>query len=57
VQAYEAAFAPAGYLCAQILLSHDDVKSRDRYLNARATLQDLAVSRCYSPLLMKTIPS
>ena len=26
VQAYEAAFAPAGYLCAQILLSHDDVK-------------------------------
>ena len=41
VQAYEAAFAPAGYLCAQILLSHDDVKSRDRYLNARATLQTL----------------
>ena len=41
VQAYEAAFAPAGVLCAQILLSHDDVKSRDRYLNARATLQTL----------------
>ncbi len=41
VQAYEAAFAPAGYLCAQILLSHDDVKSRDRYLNARATLKIL----------------
>lgn len=41
VQAYEAAFAPAGFLCAQILLSHDDVKSRDRYLNARATLQTL----------------
>ena len=41
VQAYEAAFAPSGYLCAQILLSHDDVKSRDRYLNARATLQTL----------------
>lgn len=41
VQAYEAAFAPSGYLCAQILLSHDDVKSRDRYLNARATLQML----------------
>jgi glutamate 5-kinase len=41
VKAYEAAFAPAGYLCAQILLSHDDVKSRDRYLNARATLQTL----------------
>ena len=41
VQAYEAAFAPAGVLCAQILLSHDDVKSRDRYLNARATLQML----------------
>jgi glutamate 5-kinase len=41
VQAYEAAFTPSGYLCAQILLSHDDVKSRDRYLNARATLQTL----------------
>ena len=41
VQAYEAAFAPAGVLCAQILLSHDDVKSRERYLNARATLQRL----------------
>ena len=41
VQAYEAAFAPYGVLCAQILLSHDDVKSRDRYLNARATLQTL----------------
>ena len=41
VQAYEAAFAPSGYLCAQILLSHDDVRSRERYLNARATLQTL----------------
>jgi len=41
VQAYEAAFSPSGYLCAQILLSHDDVKSRERYLNARATLQML----------------
>ena len=41
VQAYETTFAPSGYLCAQILLSHDDVKSRDRYLNARATLQTL----------------
>jgi len=41
VQAYEAAFAPADVLCAQILLSHDDVKSRDRYLNARATLKTL----------------
>ena len=41
VQAYEQAFSPSGYLCAQILLSHDDVKSRERYLNARATLQKL----------------
>ena len=40
-QAYEAAFAPSGYLCAQILRSHDDVRSRERYLNARATLQTL----------------
>ena len=38
VQAYEAAFTPAGKICAQILLSHDDVRSRDRYLNARATI-------------------
>ena len=38
VQAYEAAFTPAGRVCAQILLSHDDVRSRDRYLNARATI-------------------
>lgn len=43
VQAYEAAFTPAGVLCAQILLSHDDVKSRERYLNARATLQRLLI--------------
>ena len=41
VQAYETAFAPSGDLCAQILLSHDDVRSRERYLNARATLQTL----------------
>ena len=41
VQAYEAAFAPSGDLCAQILLSHDDVRSRERFLNARATLQTL----------------
>jgi len=38
VQAYEAAFTPASKICAQILLSHDDVRSRDRYLNARATI-------------------
>lgn len=41
VKAYEVAFARSGRTTAQILLSHDDVLNRDRYLNARNTLNRL----------------
>lgn len=41
VRAYEDAFAIHGVVTAQILLSHADVRARDRYLNARATLNAL----------------
>jgi glutamate 5-kinase len=37
-QAYEAAFARFGLKVAQILLTHDDLESRQRFLNARNTL-------------------
>lgn len=42
VQAYEAAFKAHGIQTAQILLTHDDVSDRQRYLNARSTLRALA---------------
>jgi glutamate 5-kinase len=35
---YEEAFAEIGLKVAQILLTHDDLESRDRFLNARNTL-------------------
>ncbi|MDQ2148459.1 glutamate 5-kinase [Alcaligenaceae bacterium C4P045] len=38
VQAYEAAFAEHGLHTAQILLTHEDLADRHRYLNARSTL-------------------
>jgi len=38
VQAYESAFARFGLQTAQILLTHDDLADRRRYLNARSTL-------------------
>jgi len=38
---YEEAFAARGTMVAQILLGHDDVLARDRYLNARAALKAL----------------
>src|SRR5664279_1288885 len=41
VQAYEAAFAEFGLHTAQILLTHDDLADRRRYLNARSTLRTL----------------
>ncbi len=41
VQAYEAAFAQFGLHTAQILLTHDDLSDRRRYLNARSTLMTL----------------
>ena len=41
VQAYETAFARFGLKTAQILLTHDDLADRRRYLNARSTLVTL----------------
>jgi glutamate 5-kinase len=41
VQAYEAAFQKHGMHTAQILLTHDDLSNRQRYLNARSTLRTL----------------
>jgi glutamate 5-kinase len=41
VQAYELAFKTFDRTTAQILLSHDDLQSRERYLNARNTLNRL----------------
>ncbi len=46
VQVYESAFGEHGLATAQVLLTHDDLADRTRYLNARstlATLLDLAV--------------
>lgn len=40
-QAYEAAFAEHGLRTAQILLTHEDLADRRRYLNARSTLFSL----------------
>lgn len=39
--AYEGAFARHGINTAQILLTHEDLADRTRYLNARSTLQGL----------------
>jgi glutamate 5-kinase len=41
VQSYESAFQNYGLHTAQVLLGHDDVSARDRYLNARSTLTTL----------------
>lgn len=41
VEAYEQQFQKHGYHAAQILLTHDDLADRQRYLNARSTLQEL----------------
>src|SRR5208282_5429573 len=41
VQAYESAFAQFGLRTAQILLTHEDLADRRRYLNARSTLLTL----------------
>jgi glutamate 5-kinase len=41
VQCYETAFKQYGLQTAQVLMSHDDVLARDRYLNARGTLNTL----------------
>jgi glutamate 5-kinase len=41
VQAYETCFREHGLLTSQILLTHDDMSDRKRYLNARSTLRTL----------------
>lgn len=41
VQAYESRFKKHGFQSAQILLTHDDLSNRERYLNARSTLNSL----------------
>ncbi|MGD9385746.1 MAG: glutamate 5-kinase [Thioalkalispiraceae bacterium] len=41
VQAYESAFQQYNFHTAQILLTHDDLTNRRRYLNARSTLKTL----------------
>ncbi len=41
VQAYESAFSRHGLHTAQVLLTHDDLADRRRYLNARSTLRTL----------------
>ncbi|MBL6750837.1 MAG: glutamate 5-kinase [Nevskia sp.] len=41
VRAYEAAFETHGVRAAQVLLTHEDVSDRGRYLNARGTLKTL----------------
>ena len=41
IQAYEASFSRHGIRTAQILLTHEDLADRHRYLNARSTLNTL----------------
>lgn len=41
VQTYETAFQSYGVHTAQVLLTHDDLENRRRYLNARSTLSGL----------------
>ena len=41
VQAWESSFAEHGRRTAQVLLTHDDLSDRKRYLNARSTLRTL----------------
>ena len=42
MQAYEASFRRRGICAAQVLLTHEDFASRQRYLNVQATLRKLA---------------
>jgi len=41
VQTYESGFQKHGIHTAQVLLTHDDLSNRQRYLNARSTLRSL----------------
>ena len=55
VQAWESSFGEHGKHTAQILLTHDDLSDRKRYLNARSTLRTL-VDLGVVPVSTKTIP-
>ena len=54
-QAYENAFAPHGINTAQILLTHEDLSNRTRYLNARSTLRTL-LAHGIVPIINETTP-
>ncbi|HHH89386.1 MAG TPA: glutamate 5-kinase [Aliiroseovarius sp.] len=41
VQAWESCFSRHGRHTAQVLLTHDDLSNRERYLNARSTIRSL----------------
>jgi len=41
VQAYESEFSQFDFHTAQVLLTHDDLSNRQRYLNARSTIRSL----------------
>ena len=41
IEAYEAALSEVGRRAAMVLLTHDDLSNRERYLNARTTLRTL----------------
>src|SRR5690606_7381744 len=41
VQAWESRFEEVGLTTAQVLLTHDDLSDRKRYLNGRSTLRSL----------------
>ncbi len=41
VEAYESRFREHSLLCSQVLLTHEDMADRKRYLNARSTLRTL----------------
>lgn len=45
VQAWESCFKRRGLHTAQVLLTHDDLSNRQRYLNARGTLRALVAQR------------
>lgn len=46
IQAYEQSFKKFGVHTAQVLLTHDDIADRNRYLNARTTLRTLVEFGC-----------
>ena len=41
IRSFEKEFSKASMVCAQVLLTHDDLSDRKRYLNARSTLNNL----------------